>query len=32
MVALMNLDLRITAKQNEFITADAFEVLFGGAA
>ena len=28
----MNLDLRITTKQNEFINSDAFETLFGGAA
>jgi hypothetical protein len=28
----MDLDLRITTKQNEFITSDAFETLFGGAA
>ena len=31
-VATMNLDLRITAKQNEFIQSEAFETLFGGAA
>lgn len=28
----MNLDLRITEKQNEFINSEAFETLFGGAA
>lgn len=28
----MNLDLRITEKQNEFINSTAFEILFGGAA
>lgn len=28
----MELDLRITEKQNSFINSDAFETLFGGAA
>lgn len=28
----MNLDLRITEKQSEFINSTAFETLFGGAA
>lgn len=32
MPALMELDLRITEKQNLFIHSDAFETLFGGAA
>jgi hypothetical protein len=32
MPALMELDLRITEKQSEFINSEAFETLFGGAA
>lgn len=32
MVALMDLDLRITEKQDLFIHSEAFETLFGGAA
>ena len=32
MPAPMELDIRITKKQNEFIKSDAFETLFGGAA
>jgi len=32
MIALMDLDLRITEKQDLFIHSEAFETLFGGAA